>query len=823
MDKSEIEIKKEPSIESNLSDEECIARNKRKRKVASDTMRKISSHTRGNLPERKVLRKDGLEIDDGREGSCDRFGCQVSNKCSLELTENCQNFIINNNIKDEGTVKNGGNYKSYHISKGEHSCINCYDEIYRFGKKGELKFREWKKKYVKESRCFPRVRMYIQDELLPYWIKCIDCKKFRKVNEKVDNNLISNFKCTNCEDDEDKIVNVAKDREFINSLSTVPLLHNSPAVFYLEAEYFYDEIGMSPVNSVNNFKSLSEKFMKPFNVPDSPTIAFCIKPDIMENDEIGEFPEYTKESLYYLAMRNLIVSLWSLNPYAYLTLEKCESYLIVRGLSRIWYLFELERVYNYLNLKCIINYGLLPIMEKNFLKIPKTKVIIIGSGISGLTVARQLRSFGVDVTILEAKNIIGGRMQDDKSLGVAVGKGAQLITGILNNPLVVTLNQLGILYKPLDDYCPLVDSVNGGVVDILADRISDEHYSCLLDAISDWKKTTKEDVSLDEIMSYVHGMLKKKCKMHWRKDFERLVQWHIGNAEFSCGSRIENVSAQHWDQNEAAPQFAGDHALLTEGCEKLMESLAEGSDIKLNEVVEEVDFSGENVVVKCKSGLNLEGSKVVLAIPLAIYQKELIKFTPKLPETKIKAYQNLGAGLIEKVAVKFPTRFWSELVNKDGKLDYFGCVPSSEKDRGLFNMFYDFSKISEEKPDENCYVLMSYVCGKSVKIVNELSDEEVGKLFVKTLQCMFPDIDIPEPLGQIVTHWGVDKYIGMSYSYIKINGTGDDYDNLAANIDRKLYFAGECTNRWFPQTMTGAFITGLREAGNILEDLLKNF
>ena len=75
--------------------------------------------------------------------------------------------------------------------------------------------------------------------------------------------------------------------------------------------------------------------------------------------------------------------------------------------------------------------------------------------------------------------------------------GAQLITGIVNNPLVLMCEQAKIKYRPLGDECPLIDSCIGRHVNCVADRITDEHFNSILDAIGQWKLKSKTgDISL---------------------------------------------------------------------------------------------------------------------------------------------------------------------------------------------------------------------------------------------------------------------------------------------------------------------------------------
>lgn len=132
----------------------------------------------------------------------------------------------------------------------------------------------------------------------------------------------------------------------------------------------------------------------------------------MEYDEIHAFPEFVGEPTVYLTMRNLIVALWNFNPFQYLTLEECLPYLICRGLARIWYTHEIARVYEFLVMKSLINYGILAVPKETVFskRSEKLEVLVIGGGISGLAAARQLRSYGASVKVLEAKGKIGGRL-----------------------------------------------------------------------------------------------------------------------------------------------------------------------------------------------------------------------------------------------------------------------------------------------------------------------------------------------------------------------------------------------------------------------------
>ena len=98
----------------------------------------------------------------------------------------------------------------------------------------------------------------------------------------------------------------------------------------------------------------------------------------------------------------------------------------------------------------------------------KPQVCVVGAGISGLRTANLLVSAGFEVTILEARDRIGGRIQQRgiSELGCQVDVGASWIHGTEGNPFV----ELAKLTA--------TPTVPCGAVYSIFDTDADKHHHC---------------------------------------------------------------------------------------------------------------------------------------------------------------------------------------------------------------------------------------------------------------------------------------------------------------------------------------------------------
>ncbi|XP_073938919.1 lysine-specific histone demethylase 2 isoform X4 [Castor canadensis] len=730
---------------------------------------------------------------------CEKAGCTAACPvCFASASERC--------------AKNGYTSRWYHLSCGEHFCNECFDHYYRSHKDGYDKYITWKKIWTSNGKTEPSPKAFMADQQLPYWVQCTkpECRKWRQLTKEIQltPQIAKTYRCgmkpntttvkpetpDHCSLPEDLRVSEVSNHWWYSMLILPPLLKDSVAAPLLSA-YYPDCVGMSPSCTSTNRAAATttttattpssaspgklepskvapsalvpgmNRYFQPFYQPNECGKALCVRPDVMELDELYEFPEYSRDPTMYLALRNLILALWYTNCKEALTPQKCIPHIIVRGLVRIRCVQEVERILYFMTRKGLINTGVLTVGADQYL-LPKDyhnkSVIVIGAGPAGLAAARQLHNFGI---------------------------------------------KLGISMHKFGERCDLIQE-GGRITDPTIDKRMDFHFNALLDVVSEWRKdkTQLQDVPLGEKIEEIYKAFVKESGIQFNELEGQVLQFHLSNLEYACGSNLHQVSARSWDHNEFFAQFAGDHTLLTPGYSVIIEKLAEGLDIRLSSPVQSIDYTGDEVQVTTTDGTGHSAQKVLVTVPLAILQKGAIQFNPPLSEKKMKAINSLGAGIIEKIALQFPYRFWD---NKVQGADFFGHVPPSASQRGLFAVYYDMD------PQKKQSVLMSVIAGEAVASLRTLDDKQVLQQCMTTLRELFKEQEVPEPTKYFVTQWSTEPWIQMAYSFVKTFGSGEAYDIIAEEIQGTVFFAGEATNRHFPQTVTGAYLSGVREASKI--------
>lgn len=93
-----------------------------------------------------------------------------------------------------------------------------------------------------------------------------------------------------------------------------------------------------------------------------------------------------------------------------------------------------------------------------------------------------------------------------------------------------------------------------------------------------------------------------------------------------------------------------------------------------------------------------------------------------------------------------------------------------------------------------------------------MGDDDVLERVMDRLRRYHPDTEIPTPMSYTITRWGCDPWIRGSYSSVPPGSAGAaDYQELARNVEGRIFFAGEATSACYPAQMHGAFDSGLRE------------
>ncbi|KAI4148376.1 MAG: hypothetical protein LQ340_005112 [Diploschistes diacapsis] len=321
-----------------------------------------------------------------------------------------------------------------------------------------------------------------------------------------------------------------------------------------------------------------------------------------------------------------------------------------------------------------------------------------------------------------------------------------------------------------------------------------------------------------------HGVQQYQSLLELSAQDLRLLNWHFANLEYANAANLNKLSLGAWDQ-DLGNEFEGEHSQVIGGYTQVPRGILEYPhqlDVRTRKTVTRIEYdaasSGEVAKVICDSGEVLEADHVVITAPLGVLKKQSIDFEPRLPESKAKSIERLGFGLLNKVVLVYDKPFWDvdqDMIgllrdtNQPGSLDH----GDYSTNRGRFYLFWNCVKTSGRP------VLISLMAGDAAFQAESLSDGQIVWEVTQQLANMYKNKAVPLPSEAIVTRWGRDKFAYGTYSYVGPEARAEDYDCMAQRLGN-LHFAGEATCRTHPATVHGAYISGLRAASEIIDDLL---
>ncbi|AKV86820.1 hypothetical protein AKG07_11515 [Microbacterium sp. CGR1] len=256
------------------------------------------------------------------------------------------------------------------------------------------------------------------------------------------------------------------------------------------------------------------------------------------------------------------------------------------------------------------------------------RVAIVGAGLAGSAAAARLVAEGLQVTVFEARDRVGGRVQsvvDDKAWPFPAQLGGWLL-GSSDDVLLDALNALDIRTVPVTG--SLWRSTDGDVEPVPIEPVQ---------AAIATAQQGLTDASLDDALAAAGADLE-----------EPGLAALLASVAASAGADASDVST--W----FPPRLPVDEMLAPLGdLTPAIEGLLEGAKLSLSSPVSRVAYDEAGVSLGIASGESLSFDRVLITVPLGVLKSEGLQFSPALPFGQRGAIAELGMGRIETVWLRF--------------------------------------------------------------------------------------------------------------------------------------------------------------------------
>lgn len=419
----------------------------------------------------------------------------------------------------------------------------------------------------------------------------------------------------------------------------------------------------------------------------------------------------------------------------------------------------------------------------------KKSCVVIGAGLAGLAAAHKLKTAGWHVTVLEARDRIGGRVfsHKDQQTGLICELGAEWV-GESHERIKALCKDFNIpLQKHQFEDFLLRD---GRVYRPGEWSFSPQAKTAFDKMIAGYEKlTAAQKTRLDRTDWWNHLE-----KIGFTPDDLRLRDL-MDSTDFGESIRHVSAFAALAEYAESSPKNEMDYK-MTGGNSRLAEELANRIGFKnfhfntpVTAVTQRkgklvVDFPPDLTLSQSISGFGVDA--VICTVPIQSLLK--IKFDPPLPAVQRNAAEQLVYSRISKNSVVYSDRFWKE--------ENFSMVSDTT------SHFYFHSTQSQPGKEG---ILTAYAIGEKADVLSSQSDDRRMRKIAMDITAL--DEDAPQKAKRIISYaWQRDPITDGAYALYK-PGQWFGIRPILQRPHGKVLFAGEHIADW-QGFMEGAIETG---------------